>query len=795
MKPQTQLQMVGGEIRAPKLGRRPSAVPLQDFSGPTLAEALSTGADFGAAESLFQTPDWTQPLRDLEADEMGGSFDGDTIEATGNVHLRLGETLFNSDTYTFTQSTGEMHAKGNVTMQQPTGSFTADEVYYTVPPEVEVPPPLIFELTSEQDRAKRRLSLGRLSATGVHILEPNRELVADHVDYDAATETGALLGVHGRNGDFYFGAAKLRVLGPHSFEGEDVWLTTCDTEPAPYKIRLQELKVQDGIPVHGKHARLQIRNLSTPFYMPFWRRSADARYPWSMDFDSGRRAEIGFFANVGQRLNFTRDIAAGPRLFVTEKEGVGIGGDIEYDFMETPSSRLFRTKGEVHGLETTEDRGYVHWYHRFEPNESLVLRMQAEQWHDQDFYKDFFYDEFRDRTTPRTFANVTYTRPTYIATATTRLNTHNWVTETERLPEATFHLIERRIAPRLYFAFDTVSGYNDREPAGGDAVRTVNTARLTYDLDIQEAFSITPFLETDLSWYSRERFDDDASFRLGNTIGTTLQTRLHRNYAGRWGFSGFKHVIVPSMTYSYRPETSMSFEETPRFDALDIAFGRSRIETKLDNVVFGRDAETGEVWQVGRLTLYQGNDFWNEIRKSEDYELELDVRPRPWWGAQLVAERHVVSDDLSIDNPFAPQQLNLWAYEKLFGQPYDPEAIYQYDAAFRDYNRILAQFYYNDTLLDGPWQARIGFAYTETGDVVFNREILYGAGYKFSEKWGLGFEHRYDFEDGALRSQTYEVRRTFSCWETALRVRDRESGTDIDLEFSIRAFPGTRVKF
>ncbi|HNR29751.1 MAG TPA: hypothetical protein PKI11_02580, partial [Candidatus Hydrogenedentes bacterium] len=109
--------------------------------------------------------------------------------------------------------------------------------------------------------------------------------------------------------------------------------------------------------------------------------------------------------------------------------------------------------------------------------------------------------------------------------------------------------------------------------------------------------------------------------------------------------------------------------------------------------------------------------------------------------------------------------------------------------------RVLAQFYYNDTLLDGPWQARVGFAYTETGDDVFNREILYGAGYKLSEKWGVAFEHRYDLEDDTLRSQSYEVRRTFSCWESALRVRDRESGTDIDLEFSIKAFPGTRVKF
>lgn len=792
--PGQQLSIVSSEVRAPKLGRKPSAVPLQDFSGPTLAEALNTGADFGPAESLFETPDWTQPLKNLEADEMGGGFDGDKVEATGNVKLNLGETKFTADYFMYTQSTGEMHAKGNVLMAHPTGSFAADEVFYTVPPEEQVPPPAPFEAEDEQGRAKRRLTLGRISATNVRITEPTRDLVADHVDYDALSSTGDLTNVRGRNGEFYFGASKLHVLGPRSFEAEDAWLTTCDTEPAPYKIRLKELKVTDGQPAFGKHARLQIRNFDTPFYLPMWRRGTGTRYPWSVDFDSGRRAEIGFFVNVGQRVNVTPDVAVGPRVFATEDEGVGLGGDLEYDFMQTPSSRLYRTKGEVHGLETTENRGYIHWYHRFEPNDELVLRMQAEQWHDRDFYKDFYYEDFRNRTTPRTFANVTYTKPTYIATSTMRLNTHGWLSETERFPEATFHLLDRRIAPHLYFTFDTVNGYNDREPLGGDAARTVNTARLTYDWDLNEAFSVTPFVETDLAWYSKERYDDDSSSRVGSLVGTTVQTRLHKTYDGFWGFSGFKHVIVPSLTYSYRPEPSMSFEDTPRFDALDNSFGRSRIESKIDNIVFGRDAETGEVWQVGRLTLYQGNDFWNEIRKSDDYEIEIDLRPRPWWGMQLVGERHVVNDDLSIQDPFFLQQINLRAYEAIFGQPYDAEAIYLYDAAFNDYNRILAQFYYDETLTGGPLQARVGFAYTETGDRVFNREILYGAGYKFSDKWGLAFEHRYDFEDSELRSQTYEVRRIWSCWESALRVRDRESGTDIDLEFSIKAFPGSRVK-
>ena len=93
------------------------------------------------------------------------------------------------------------------------------------------------------------------------------------------------------------------------------------------------------------------------------------------------------------------------------------------------------------------------------------------------------------------------------------------------------------------------------------------------------------------------------------------------------------------------------------------------------------------------------------------------------------------------------------------------------------------------------FQPRVGFAYTETGQTVYNRAVLYGLGYRFGEKWGLAFEHSYDFEQRKMTQQKYEIRRNLHCWEAALVFRDRETGWDIGLEFNIAAFPGTAVKF
>ncbi|MBN2308904.1 MAG: hypothetical protein JXR94_08045, partial [Candidatus Hydrogenedentes bacterium] len=234
---------------------------------------------------------------------------------------------------------------------------------------------------------------------------------------------------------------------------------------------------------------------------------------------------------------------------------------------------------------------------------------------------------------------------------------------------------------------------------------------------------------------------------------------------------------------------------TPRFDAYDNVYGRSRVESKIDNLVFGRDTDTGEAWQVMRLTLYQGNDVWNEFRTADDYEIELDLRPRAWWGFQIAGEHHSIGRDVDIDDPFYFEGALLEAYEDATGRPFDPEVAYRYNAQYGDYDRLLTYLYYNDLASESRLNGRIGFAYTATQGAVFNREILYGLGYRLGEKWALAFEHRYDLERSELYRQQYEVRRVFHCLESAFMVRERGSGWDFSIEVGVTALPGTKLKF
>ncbi len=784
---------------------RPDSTPAIDSEPISIAEGLSAIPEVALRPGGFAIPDLTEQ-GNWRATDFNYDAENDVYRLAGDVELIVDDTTFQADEVIIDQNETYLHAIGNVVVEQEESRLEADELFYDLGSPAE-------GMTAEEDAQPRlellasgngapedpRIARGAFYGTNVNLTEPDRELQAQSLAYDFVTETGEAVNARGRAGAFYFAAAYIKLLGPESLEADQVWITTCDCDSDYYKVHFEHLSVAQGTVITGEDLQLEVLGLRPPISWPKWRSYRGAQLTSSLDFDSGRQAEIGYFINFAQRFRVNKDIEVGYRLYPTEDEGVGFGVEGAYDFMDTPTSPLYRGEGEFEQLITTKNRGYHHWYHRHDAAENLEVRAQWEQWYDEDVFRDFYYDRFRNRTEPRAFANVTYTNPSFIAEGTLRKNVNGFTRETERLPEAAVHVLERPLADRLYLAFDSVNGYNERERAGDEGFRTVNIARLTYDGNIAQALNVAPFAEFEGTFYSDEPGGSESNVRGAARFGVTAQTRYHKTYDGMLGFSGFKHIVIPSLTYTYQPEPTMAIEDTPFFDALDNAVGRSRLEGKVAHIVLGRDGETGETWQVGRASFYTGRDFSNEIRESSDYEVELDVRPRPWYGWQLVGERHSEDESLDFTGPFALEQslirLHELFVEPITDEPLDRNVLERFRASRGDFERVLTQLYFEDAPRLRNWNGRVGFAYTKTREEVFNREVLYGLGYRLSDKWSLAFEHRYDFERDDLVRQTYRIRRDLECVAWSLNIEDRESGLDLGFEFSITSFPGTNIGF
>ncbi|HOH31562.1 MAG TPA: hypothetical protein PLC40_17935, partial [Candidatus Hydrogenedentes bacterium] len=163
-----------GSVRAPRPGR-PSANPLEQLDRRALQDAITRPLEFGAPSLGFQPPDWTEPLRDIEADSMVTDLSTGETLLKDNVRLRLGTMLFRSDAFQYMEEAGHYTATGHVRVQQHESLLMADTLTYTAPEPEVIERTFVLEPGPDEQRfAKRRLSMGRLLAENLHVIEPTR---------------------------------------------------------------------------------------------------------------------------------------------------------------------------------------------------------------------------------------------------------------------------------------------------------------------------------------------------------------------------------------------------------------------------------------------------------------------------------------------------------------------------------------------------------------------------------------------------------------------------------------------
>lgn len=748
-------------------GRRPYAPLLSEKQPVPLRTAIQQSTSINThPDSLFNVDATQEP----EIERIGKltlrSEQNQTL-GSGGVAFNLDNALFQSERFEQDDNTGTLRMEENVHVTTSVSDLKADSLFIRRHPPVEEESqtpayPLVpfgYDLSIDDP-----LNRGAIEAYQLHLIEDNREFDADYLYYDSAEQTGELINPHGHSGPFYFSADRIRIVGLDEYDSEDLWITTCELPEPHYRIRLSRAELRNGELVDGRNVRLQLGKFDTPLYIP--RLSgirSDDEGIIQLDLDAGSRSVLGAYVNYGQWYQVTKNIDGAVRLYPTTREGVGYGIDVDYDYMDDPAALLFRSRGELKTLHTTEDRGYTHWYHRQELGKRTQLLAQWEQWYDREFYKDFYNDLYEDRTGPRTFANVTHLRAGTIITATASKGTHDFLTETEKLPEGTVHVLERTLAKNVYFTMDSVVGRYRNVPSDFDAQRYSQSARLSYDWNVMQGLNIVPFVEGGAIHYSETLAEDESDTRWVGLIGTTAQARFTKTFKGFGRFAQFKHIIIPSVTYFEQDSSSLREDEVPRFDTIDSLPTRRRVESKIDNVILGRNAYDDQVWRVARLALYQGNDVSNDARETTDYEADLEIRPRPWWGIRAIGEHHRLDEAVGLPG--------------------------------QDQDRVLSYIFYDDSNFENRFNARLGFALTDVEGLRLNRELLYGAGYKLSPLWSVSAEHRYDLEDDSVTRQTYELRRRLHKWEMGLRLRDRPTGTDVNVVFSLSDIAGTRISF
>jgi len=651
----------------------------------------------------------------------------ESVDQGGTTELADGTRVyFESDLVEIIDLGKKIKGSGDVKIRTDNTTFTADEVVYDTEENT-------FHAIGDKP--------------GHVVMERDGSPVtADEVTYNVESETGELVNAEGEFPPWFFKTRLLERTGPNSAELEGGHLTTCDLDHPHYRLAAESIELTDEEQLVARDARVYLGPVPILRIPRFSYQFGEAEFPF--DFSAGHEDRLGYFLRTEYKLDVAEKFSGGLHadLYTDEGFGTGLDGD---------ASLLPGSETSFNTYMTTKEKGRAEIYHTQEIPDDWRAIVQMEQWTDEDFLEQFEYDEFRRRTEPETFINLTRTKPYHIISLTARKRTNGWVEEVERLPELNVTFLERQLGTTpFYYAIENSTGYLVDRPGEEHTLRSFTGARLSYPVRPTRWFSVVPFAGVDGTYYS-DGLEEDDLYRTSLLSGVTVGTRLHRVYGSPSdNIAALKHVVVPTLTYTYRPTPDVTSTEIHEFDALDDVLGRQRIGFELDNVLLSKTPQ-GDRRQLARLTLYSGTDISNEHEEHLDWAAQADLSPSDRFGFRFDADVHHADED---------------------------------------FERFHGRFYYREKETGG-YEVRLGMGYSETETGVLNEEVSYYFATNLGEKWRVSLEHRYDFHDNDLEFQEYKIWRDLHCFEGAVSYRIRERSQRVFISIGLKAFPSSQIKF
>ena len=575
--------------------------------------------------------------------------------------------------------------------------------------------------------------------------------------YDFAKGEGVFYKARGSSAPWYVSADEIEREASGRYTVDRSSVTTCDLPRPHYRLAAKTTTVVPEERVVARDILLYAGSVPV-FYLPYYSHRLDTGRP-PIEWEAGTQTDLGAYARVGYNLELGEKALLNPHLWGFTESGVGGGLDGRLYLFDGKGIGRFDSfyisdgsDDNTDAVGVEQDRGKADLYYRQELPYDVTALVQAEYITDSEFLKTFDFDNFYERELPESFVNVERTGMSDVVSFTVRERLVDYIEDVDRLPELRVELLEQRLFETgLFYGVTSEVAYLDNEEGDFHTTRGFAQGRLSRPTKLWNWLGLVPFAEGDGTYYSDTLTEEDEG-RLSWDAGIVAQSRFDKVYGSPFGqYSAFRHLIVPTARYRFRPTPDNEPEELPGFDSIDFIDRENALEIEIKNYLQAKDAE-GEIVNIAEYHFTAGLEFDDGEDKFASLENELLFRPVPNW--ELVLK--TVSDFR--------------------------------EATRADLLSAVARYAKPDSL-----RASIGLVHEDTVEKPFDTQAIYSLSKAFGPLWRAGFEQHYSISESELSYQEFWVWRDLHCWEAMLRVRDRREATTVMLLLNIKAFPMRRI--
>jgi lipopolysaccharide export system protein LptA len=626
------------------------------------------------------------------------------------------------------------------------------------------------------------------TATKVGVAEGNARLedekgiiLGSKIVYDFQNKKGEIVDAEFRSQPFFGKARTIHKESDAEFIALNGYMSTCNLDNPHFRFKSKKIDFfpKDKAKING--ASVYVAKIPL-FYLPKYVHSLKDP-TMHVQLVPGQRKDWGAYMLSAWHYSITENISGRIYFDYRQKFGLAQGfgtnyssksfgrGDFKYYYThETPNNLPVGSPNKF-------QRYFVRWRHRWDIDRNTNVISEYYKIVDSkrmllgtnyNILKDYFPREYEKDSQPLSYLSTHHSFTNSSIDLVIQKRVNRWYSQLEKLPEIKYNLPNLKIGETPFYFENATQGasysYKYAVPSASDInMGRIDTAN-KISLPVRIAFmQLTPFVKNEETFYSKQISGESNRLRNIFYVGFDASTKFYRIFDVKSNFlgmdiNGLRHIITPTISYSYNLQPNIQSSELGQIDAIDAITHNNSATLELSNKLqTKRNNQTVDLANFRVNTIYALDSKAGDIRDSgfSDFLFYLDLLPYSWMRV-------------------------------------DGDATYSRTEKAFTLANIDLNFYFDEERSFG-----IGERYQKEG----GNELTASTNWRINPKWRFYVYERFQFANVAgikkgLREQEYGISRDLHCWEVSLNFNIKnDAANTIWLIFKMKAFPEMQFDF
>mgnify|MGYP001559663567 CR=1 FL=1 len=657
----------------------------------------------------------------------------------------------NGDTVEYDASGKDVVAIGNVSVQYKGSKLTCDK--------------LTVNTTTKDSQAEGHVRIE--DAKGV--------MEGERGKYNFNAKSGSVENAEFRSSPYFGKAKNVQKISDAEFIANRGYFTSCDYQKPHYRIKAKTIDFFPEDKVITKNAVFYVQDLPLAYLKKY---SHSLKEPMMhVQFMPGKSKDWGAFLLSAWRYQVTDHVQG--RIYADYREKLGsaegFGANYDTDNFGRGDFKFYytqeRPKNFNEGDPAEFERYLVRSRHKWDIDERTNLVSEYYKITDSkrviyggeySILKDYFYREYEKDTQPSSYALYHHAFDYSGIDVMVQKRVNRWYSSyTEKLPEIKYNLSSVQVGETpFYFEHNSsLANLNQKNavhssPEGVNLTRFDTTNKISLPTKVS-FLQFRPFAGTQETFYDKGADGESIAPRTMFLAGADVSTKFYRVFNLKseflkMQFNGLRHVITPTIGYTYQHDPTVSSNHIRQIDGIDSLSRSNSASLGLSNKLqTKRDNKSVDFADFNITNAYTFKTEGNNGGNLGNFLFDLTVLPYSWMRFDTDAT-------------------------------YDHRNDYFTNANY-DVNFNLAS---NKTI-------GLGQRYQRKG----GNEITNSFDWRFTPKWRLALYQRRNIGHDpsvkkGLREQEYTISRDLHCWQMDFSYNvKRGEGETIWLIFRLKAFP------